>query len=249
LSVDPLQTLYADLNPYNFVAINPILYIDQDGKDYGVYVNHETKTIIVKETIHTLKGGSDAANANVGASKWNAESGKWLYVFGTGDNAIAYEIKFELTVKEHEDEALRDAAFASDNSGEGNLFKTDALNPNLYGRTTNPNDIRGFGYNYIQAQDNQYAREHSVYAHEIGHTLGLDHYTGGLMESGQKNKSSNITLGNVSRLLSYGGVGYPIETGPDRQLNEKSTSDIATIHTVGTAPIEFAVGTVQKTQD
>ncbi len=33
LSLDPLQAKYPELSPYNFVANNPIIYVDPDGKD------------------------------------------------------------------------------------------------------------------------------------------------------------------------------------------------------------------------
>jgi RHS repeat-associated protein len=41
LSLDPLMSKYPGMSPYNYTANNPILYIDQDGKDYGVYINHD----------------------------------------------------------------------------------------------------------------------------------------------------------------------------------------------------------------
>jgi len=251
LSLDPLMAKYPGMSPYIYTANNPILYIDQDGKDYGVYVNHDTKTIIVKQTIHTVKGGSDASNANIGASKWNAESGKWQYVVGTGDKAVTYEIKFELTVKEHEDATTRDAAFAADKSGEGNLFKTDALSPGLFGNTTEQTSGTGVGFNHVEAQDNETAKNRQSYAHEIGHTLGLDHFTDGLMEGGatrgEGGANNFVTLGNVSRMLSYAGVGSPIETGT-KQLAGKASGDKATSNTVGTAPADFSTGSVQSNQ-
>ncbi len=38
LSLDPMQTKYPDLSPYNFVNNNPMLYVDPTGEDYVAYL-------------------------------------------------------------------------------------------------------------------------------------------------------------------------------------------------------------------
>ena len=117
LSTDPLQRKYPGMSPYNFTANNPMLYVDRDGRDYIVYIDHTTKTIIIKATYHTVKG-DDASNAHQGAKKWNDESNKWR--LGYNSTGEKYSIRFELTVKEYDDAAKRDAAFTADKSGEAN---------------------------------------------------------------------------------------------------------------------------------
>lgn len=52
LSVDPLQSKYPDLSPYNFVGNNPIFLVDKDGREIVVHykLNGEDQTIILKKT-------------------------------------------------------------------------------------------------------------------------------------------------------------------------------------------------------
>jgi RHS repeat-associated protein len=245
LSLDPLMAKYPGMSPYNYTANNPVLYIDQDGRDYGVYVNHETKTIIIKATYHTVKG-DDATNANAGVKKWNDQNGKYQYVVGEGDKAVVYEIKFELTVKEYEDATKRDEAFKADISGEGNKFVTTPVNPNTWGIATSEN---GGGINSIEVESTDDARARFSPSHEMGHTLSLGHWSIGLMKSGNNRVAgeadNKITLGNVSKILNYSGVGSLVETDADKQKTPTNGSAKSTTYTIGTAPENFNSGKVQ----
>ncbi len=64
---------------------------------------------------------------------------------------------------------------------------------------------------------------------------------------GEGDANNFVTIGNVSRMLSYAGVGSPIETAKDKQLAGKAAGDKATSHTAGTAPAGFGSGKVQQT--
>jgi len=62
LSVDPLQAKYASLSSYNFTANNPIIFIDQDGRDfrYSVTVSNSGPIVVnIETTIHLY--GKDAS--------------------------------------------------------------------------------------------------------------------------------------------------------------------------------------------
>lgn len=66
LSVDPLQSKYPDLSPYNFVANNPIFLIDKDGREIIVHykLKGEDQTIILKkpsdiELLKNVKSDND----------------------------------------------------------------------------------------------------------------------------------------------------------------------------------------------
>jgi RHS repeat-associated protein len=73
LSTDPLQKKYPDLSPYHFSGNNPILFVDYDGKDFGVKIDHDAKTIVIVANIYTTsKTAYDQALKSAGA--WNAKS-------------------------------------------------------------------------------------------------------------------------------------------------------------------------------
>src|SRR5690554_2227073 len=96
---DPLQAKYPWQSPYSVLGNNPILNREIDGRDYEVYVNHETKTIIIKATYYTAKGNTDDYNSAVKATEfWNEQSGKYQYKVGQGEEAQYYNIQFDLNV-------------------------------------------------------------------------------------------------------------------------------------------------------
>jgi RHS repeat-associated protein len=57
LAVDPLAAKYPHLSPYNFTGNNPILYVDYDGRDFGVKIEYgeDGKTnIIIYQDIYVI---------------------------------------------------------------------------------------------------------------------------------------------------------------------------------------------------
>jgi len=100
-SVDPLFAKYPYQSLDSFVGNNPILNREIDGRDYGVYICHSTKTIIIKATYYTVKGNESSHTSAVQATQfWIEQSGKYQYTVGKEDSAVTYDVKFELTVTE-----------------------------------------------------------------------------------------------------------------------------------------------------
>ncbi|MCS3794848.1 RHS repeat-associated protein [Chitinophagaceae bacterium OAS944] len=248
LSLDPLMAKYPGMSPYNFTANNPLLYTDGDGKDFGVYVDHSSHTIIIKATYYATKGAG-VENAQAAVSRWKAQNGKYQYVVKEGDKTETYKIRFELTVKPYENDAARDKAFNADKSGEGNKFATGPENFDTWGRTIPEN---GGGVNSITVENSAAAKARFTPAHEVGHTLGLEHWYTGLMKNGsdrdEGENNNQITIGNVSRILNFSGLGTLIKKYPDQEWDQKETDDIATVkvHEEGTAPENFKTGKVEE---
>ena len=208
--------------------------------------NKKNNIITIRGTYHTLRG-DDAKNANEGVKKWNKESGNYTYTIGEGDEAVTYNIKFDLSVKEYDSKDERDTAFENDKSGEGNKFITISPDPRYWGASIGEN---GGGNNSIKVEDTNAARERFTHAHEIGHTLGLGHFLDGLMENGGTRRSgeadNSITTAHVSRILFTSGAGILNESGKDAQITYPSYRAKVITHHKGTAPTMFKKGKVMK---
>jgi RHS repeat-associated protein len=72
-SVDPLDSKYPNLSPYLYSGNNPVLFVDYDGRDFGLKIDHVSKTIIVVADIYTVgQNTNNVHNATNGANLWNA---------------------------------------------------------------------------------------------------------------------------------------------------------------------------------
>ena len=246
LSLDPLARKYPGFSPYVFVANNPLLFIDYDGKDYGVYINHTTKTIIIKQTIYSAKEHS--AEASSAAMSWNNLSGKFEYVVGSGDQAVIYSVSFELSVTETESWSDRDEAYFEDKSGEANTYRnvhSGTLGGDKGQAATNP--ALGRGKSEIGVEEGM----HTVWGtgtHEIGYTLGIGHWFKGLMKRGayRAQNETQITLGMVSKVLTNAGIGTQITKGMDYEKEPNDGKADTVIHGAGEAPVNFEKGKVRE---
>ena len=61
LSVDPLQKKYPNLSPYNFVANNPLLFIDPDGRDIILYDKAGKKVATITKAGTVIEKGMEKA--------------------------------------------------------------------------------------------------------------------------------------------------------------------------------------------
>ncbi|KKP52881.1 MAG: hypothetical protein UR43_C0009G0013 [candidate division TM6 bacterium GW2011_GWF2_33_332] len=87
-SVDPLASKFSNLSSYNFTSNNPIIFIDNDGEDFGVKVNNSEKTIIITATVYTTnqKAYEQALKAS---NKWNLIKSKYNgYSVGVEINVV-----------------------------------------------------------------------------------------------------------------------------------------------------------------
>jgi RHS repeat-associated protein len=47
MNIDPLAEDYFKKTPYMYAGNNPVIFVDYDGRDYGVAVDHDKKTVAI----------------------------------------------------------------------------------------------------------------------------------------------------------------------------------------------------------
>ena len=153
LSLDPLQTKYPSLSPYNFAENNPIFFADPDGKDaIGKIAGN---TITISATIYLANNQSTKINVAEAQKSINQYWGKDFKY--TDEKGKEYNVKFEITVKEV-------SPIASENTvDEGTNF----VRPEAESFRSR---VKGAGGWYGRWAANQ---KNKTYAHEVGHMLGL----------------------------------------------------------------------------
>ncbi|KAF0200212.1 MAG: RHS repeat-associated core domain-containing, partial [Bacteroidetes bacterium] len=87
LGVDPMVEKYTGITPYNYCVNNPVTFLDIDGRDFGVKVNHRDKVIVVVANVYTSnkKAYNQASQA---AGNWNSKK----------TNINGYNVSFKVNV-------------------------------------------------------------------------------------------------------------------------------------------------------
>ncbi|HRP90825.1 MAG TPA: hypothetical protein PKX92_12405 [Edaphocola sp.] len=244
-SPDKLQAKYSWQSPYSALGNNPILNQEIDGKDYAVFVDHKTKTVIVKATYYTAKGNTDDHNSAVQATQfWNEQSGKYQYKVGKGKKAVYYDINFQLDVQQVDKptaEANKDrASFVAD------IEKlTPDMSSNTYevvpdaelDATTNGKTTVGAAVKVKESR-----KETGTGAHELGHTLGFKHLIGSIMSEASnvgRSETTNTTI--IGQILKNAGLG---RKNYHRDYQGGGTGHLQP--STGTAPPNFDRGKVVK---
>jgi hypothetical protein len=178
------------------------MFVDPDGRDYKLAFNNTTNTVTISATYYTTS--TSLASAQQSATTFNNQSGNFIYTVGKGAAAVSYTVNFDINVVEVAVDAKMgergslNSAFAADKSGQANVYMVvpDAkMGANNNGSTS--------GGNFVQVKNSRQSTETG--AHEMGHTLGLDHNTNGLMtpSSTDPSRSTNIQKSDIKDMISY----------------------------------------------
>jgi RHS repeat-associated protein len=98
-NIDPLASKYPDLSPYHFTGNNPIRFVDFDGEDFGVKINHTDKTIVIVANVYTTSAKA-YRQALKSAGAWNTKSAT------SGGYTVTFQMKVNKPVTVSESEVV-----------------------------------------------------------------------------------------------------------------------------------------------
>ncbi len=232
MNIDPLAEKHLEISPYVYCMNNPVVFVDPDGRDFGLYIDFEKGTVTVRATYYTTN--QDKNSATNATKSWNDQSGKFSYNFtDENGNKQSFKVNYELNVEvvtpsegQTEMGALSQALSAN-TSGEGNVYKVvddNKLDANTNGSTS---------ANFIQIKNSK--KDAETGNHEVGHSLGILHSEKGLMTetSTDPNRTKDVYKNNVSNTV-YSPIGSTT-TDPTKANVPTGGAGRATLHLQGTS--------------
>src|SRR5690554_2852555 len=125
LGIDPLARKYPNLSPYNFTGNNPILFVDYDGKDFGVLINHTDGTILIIANFYTINEKT-TEEANKAAANWNALTGSTVLIGGK-EFTVTVQVEVLMASGETDKERFKSAQEQSKSDLIGNTYNGDVM--------------------------------------------------------------------------------------------------------------------------
>jgi RHS repeat-associated protein len=218
-AVDLKFKKYPDLSPYIYVGNNPIHFVDYDGNDFGIIINHKTKQIMIVTTVYTTdrKAYDQAMKA---AEQWNSKS-------ATVDS---YNVAFFVIVMKPSTGNFTTTQLASNSRVRFGAASSDSLNDensNIYAGINGPNSrsINSNGGSFVggvtangkvismndEASMGNMGDYEDLVAHEMGHLFGLDD------KDGNSDGRTDPYYGGANGIMEY--VGTSLSSVSDNDVN------------------------------
>jgi hypothetical protein len=209
--VDPLGDLPENQSTSNYAYVwnNPLNAIDPDGRNGIITVDKKKKHVNVQQDVHYLKGAFEKGPNFSGSSNVmdfisglmetiNHEYGDFFNIDVDGES---YSASFSVNFVEHSSE--ESLAEASSNGEDVIDFKASGFNNGSY----KPGIVDGKGGKYNIPQAENFTRS-SLFAHEYGHSFGLDHDQGQIISGPSGVSSSGGKKGRLGSIMTYAGLRY-----------------------------------------
>jgi RHS repeat-associated protein len=179
LAVDPLWMKYPSLSSYNYVANNPLVFVDPDGRDFIIYTDRDDDGNVVGyrivATYYVQTGDKRSFNAmSTVASRVNGITGSV-----EAEDGSIIDVSFDLNVE------YSDIAYGMAQTEGGNYVEVmDGTSFNKrysdLGGQNVPSTVGGFAYPkqvsyaaFVPATRSPEPGMQKRLQHEVGHTLGL----------------------------------------------------------------------------
>lgn len=180
MSVDPLTSKYPNSSPYVFTADNPIIYVDNDGRDYtysAKNVQNKDGSVTKVVTISVVYKVVNLSNKELNGGEFNQPEAKLStqldykspdakYLKGVKDVVVNVDVTFEV-VKD----------ISNIKSGENALFIVNSINnkesKEVAGLASVGGNVALVEANYIDY--NKLGLFSELVEHEVGHNLSLNH--------------------------------------------------------------------------
>jgi RHS repeat-associated protein len=251
--MDYMANKYHDLTPYHFVANNPIMYVDKDGKDYTVTVNHNTKTILIQADYYVVDQETKVA-ALAGIQKWIETNGNFTYEVGHGKEKINYDIVFEMNCSIVDD---LDGCNLDRSDGKTNTLKVSDDEKEYKSALPKKPWALMKNFNRIVMKRKSIKHARIIISHEMGHAFGINHFGKGLMHDGYNPNYDEGNFGidkfNLRYILNNVGIGKIFSEGIEFFTNimEPFMPDDAPgkgtrMPDIGVPPTDFNNGIVEK---